>query len=160
VGPDLSVFEENARRTLGWGALVLVLGIGLVGVGYEQLGAVPVLAGLAMTILGIHVYGRLGPEEEAVAATVRGGAADPEAIRATGMAQIGRGLMLLVPGVAVTIGSWFVAKGLGGGFYLIATGAFGAGALLVFRGYTMLGEAKRAQAKVEKRRRLRKSAAP
>ena len=55
--------DADARRTLAWGGGILAVGIALVGVGADHEGALPVLAGLLLTIFGIHTYGRLGPDE-------------------------------------------------------------------------------------------------
>ena len=60
---DVPPQEDRARRALGWGAAILMLGLALVGVGQADAGTLPVLLGLAATIGAIHVYGRLGPPE-------------------------------------------------------------------------------------------------
>jgi hypothetical protein len=59
--------EDGARSSLlGWGAGMLVIGLGLVGVGAGPEGAPIALAGLLNTIYGIHTFGRLGPDDEDV----------------------------------------------------------------------------------------------
>src|SRR5689334_20901041 len=62
--PPAVSLEESARRTLAWGAGSLILGLAVVGAGSDDLGMLPVLAGLFLTIYGIHKYGRLGPEDD------------------------------------------------------------------------------------------------
>jgi hypothetical protein len=69
---DVSPDEDRARRALGWGVGILLLGLGLVGVGEATAGTVPVLAGLLATIGAIHIYGRLGPAEAEAAARSEG----------------------------------------------------------------------------------------
>jgi hypothetical protein len=88
------VIEVAARRTLQVGAGVLALGIAMVGVGADKEGATPVLAGLLLTILGIHTYGRLGPEGEP--------ADDPSATAA--WVGVWRGGLVAAAGAAVVAG--------------------------------------------------------
>jgi hypothetical protein len=57
--------EQTPRRALLWGAGLLVLGLAAVGVGQADEGAPLALAGLLITIYGIHRFGRLGPEDPA-----------------------------------------------------------------------------------------------
>jgi len=152
--------ERSARTTLLWGAVVLASGIALVGVGSEDVGAVPVLAGLFLTILGIHTYGRLGPEDGAEPE----GGVDPEARGA-----LLQGGLTALAGVAVLLSTYYGAKA-DSGTYAVAAGAVLAGAARTWMGVHALGEAarraqaakrsRRPQAKVEKRRRMDKSPAP
>lgn len=56
--------EARTRRTLTVGAVLLVLGLAVVGSGSTD-GAAIALTGLIVTIYGIHTFGRLGPEGDA-----------------------------------------------------------------------------------------------
>ncbi|UQA63445.1 hypothetical protein [Polyangium aurulentum] len=62
----------GARRAIGYGGLTLLLGLALVGLRpsdpndalHIDVGMVLTLVSLVVIIGGIHVYGRLGPDEE------------------------------------------------------------------------------------------------
>jgi hypothetical protein len=54
--------ERSARRALGAGVSLAILGLALVGVGPSDAGMAVTLAGLLTLIYGIHTFGRLGPE--------------------------------------------------------------------------------------------------
>jgi hypothetical protein len=171
AGPTVSP-EESARRTLGWGAGALILGLAVVGAGSDDLGVLPVLAGLLILVYGIHKYGRLGPEEElAHAAPVTEGAPaersqspDPEAAQGTVWTAIWMGGLTAVAGLAVALGT----VGGSGVKLVLAYGAIAFGAIRVFRGLSALPRVSpaprlvgsRVANRVEKRRRLNKSAPP
>jgi hypothetical protein len=55
---------ERARRALGSGGVLLLLGLAMVGVGEASTGGVVTLAGLVIVIYGIHTFGRLGPDDD------------------------------------------------------------------------------------------------
>jgi len=149
--------EHSARTTLLWGALVLASGLALVGAGSDEVGAVPVLAGLFLTILGIHTYGRLGPEDGGDA----GDDADPAARGA-----LWQGGLTAFAGLAVTLGTYYGAK-VGSSAQVVAWGAVLVGAGRAWMGLRAAGKASRrarsggkARRGVEKRRRMDKSPAP
>ena len=54
--------EQKPRRWLKIGAVLLLLGLALVGTDASDAGIVVTLAGLLATIVGIHRFGRLGPD--------------------------------------------------------------------------------------------------
>ena len=60
---SLSPRERTARKALGVGALLLLVGVGLVGVGPSEAGSVVVVVALLAMIYGVHSFGRLGPDE-------------------------------------------------------------------------------------------------
>jgi hypothetical protein len=53
---------RRARGALGAGGALVLVGLAMVGIGPSQLGMVVTLLALAMTIYGIHTFGRLGPD--------------------------------------------------------------------------------------------------
>lgn len=55
---------RQARRALGGGALLLLVGLGTVGIGPSDTGMALALLALALLIYGIHTFGRLGPDTE------------------------------------------------------------------------------------------------
>jgi hypothetical protein len=151
-----SAFGEDRapRETLAWGAAILVLGIALVGVGVDKAGAAPVLAGLLLTIFGIHTYGRLGPEGDAAEA------------RGLGSTNVWRGGLVAVAGAAVVAGA--APEGIAA---VTAYGAILAGGLVLAQGWRSRAAEKevasraakpgrKKRTKVEKRRRLDKSPPP
>jgi hypothetical protein len=150
--------EEQARRTLAWGAGVLLMGIAAVGVGYADTGAGLVLIGLLLMILGIHVYGRLGAEGSEHTSEGESTAAKALAARTFGWASLWRGGLVFGAGLVVTFGS--AASAEPGGRAVIAYGAMLVGAWHLYLGGRSLREAKRLAAKVEKRRRISKSPRP
>src|SRR5579871_5059981 len=102
AGPvTISPAEQGARTSISWGAGVLVLGLALVGVGGEQVGAVAVLAGLLLTIYSIHTYGRLGPDEGDAPA---GRSASPDT-REAAWRNVWRGGLVALAGVVVAAGT-------------------------------------------------------
>ena len=147
--------EQNARSALLGGAVLLIAGIAAVGVGYPTEGALPVVVGLALTILSIHFYGRLGPEE----------VAEGEGTEALGRTLMWRGALVIGVSAAVTVGT-YAASDAGERLFLLALPALW-GAAEAWRGRNLLIQARRpppkggkGQARVEKRRRLEKSAPP
>ena len=58
--------EARARRFLISGSALLLLGLGMVGIDTTDVGAGVTLLGLVILIVGIHTFGRLGPEETAL----------------------------------------------------------------------------------------------
>lgn len=54
--------ERTARKALVVGALLLLVGVGLVGVGPSETGSVVVVVALLAMIYGVHSFGRLGPD--------------------------------------------------------------------------------------------------
>jgi hypothetical protein len=156
-GPAL-LAERTPRRALGWGAGLLVLGLGIVGVGGSDEGAPVALAGLLVTIYAIHRLGRLGPDDPAPGDAGEGPPAAVDAIWTGGLAAFA--------GLAVLVGGLF-AEAPGGGRPLLAYVTLLGGAVRVLQGVQARArarqEAARAasrKAKVEKRRRLDKSPAP
>jgi hypothetical protein len=156
--------ETDARRTLRGGVATLAAGLALVGTGAEKEGAVPVLAGLLVTIFGIHTYGRLGPADTA----------DEDGRRAAAMTQAWRGGLVAVAGAAGVVGT--SPDGIA---TVIAYAALVGGGLVMLRGASAVGRAGPAVAeggddderpepprrparasKVENRRRMGKSAPP
>lgn len=55
--------ERQPRRILIAGAGLLLFGLATVGVAGGDAGAAITLIGLILTIVGIHLFGRLGPDE-------------------------------------------------------------------------------------------------
>jgi hypothetical protein len=146
------VDDRRPRETLAWGASILVVGIALVGVGVDKAGAAPVLAGLLLTILGIHTYGRLGPD---------GDAGEPWGL---GWTNVWRGGLVAVAGCAVVAGT--TPEGMAA---VTSYGAILAGGLVLVGGLRSRAQEAAARAskplrkkrtKVEKRRRLDKSPPP
>jgi hypothetical protein len=150
--------EQNARSALLGGACTLVLGIGLVGVGATTLGALPVMVGLSLTVLSIHLYGRLGPDEPDSTRGAEGSESDLDERGEVAKSRILRGGLTLFVSVAVTSGS-YAATDVGERVFVMAVPLVWGLAELV-GGRNMLAAVKRAQAKVEKRRRMDKSPAP
>jgi hypothetical protein len=127
--------EVLARRTLAWGAGLLILGLAVVGIrhdddGLNELGVVPALAGLLLLVYGIHTFGRLGPEDEAPAS--EGNDAD-RAERAAWWG-IWLGGLIAAAGVAVTFGS----AGSHGWAALVAYAAVFAGGFRLLQGLSGL----------------------
>ena len=54
------------RRLVGLGATVALVGIALSASEYQDLGAWVTLAGLVLTIWGVHRFGRSGPDGDVV----------------------------------------------------------------------------------------------
>lgn len=140
--------EQNARSALLGGACTLALGIGLVGVGATTLGVLPVMVGLALTILAIHLYGRLGPDEPG----------DLDERREVAKSRILRGGLTLVVSVAVAYGGYAATDA--GERVLIMAAPILWGLAELARGRNMLSQVEQPKAKVEKRRRMDKSPAP
>jgi hypothetical protein len=153
--------EKHARNALLSGAVLLVLGIAAVGVGYPTEGALPVVVGLALTVFAIHSYGRLGPEdlpsEEEDGAT-----------RALASTRIARGALAIAVAGAVTWGTYAAHDGGERLLLFAVAGAWGISQVIQGRKLNQEGRrppppraaAPRAKAKVEKRRRLDKSPPP
>lgn len=155
--------ETNARGTLTGGIACLALGIALVGVGADHEGAVLVLAGMALTIFGLHSFGRLGPLRPLDADD-----AEPDGVLGDRPQNVGRGVVLAAAGGAVLVGG--APSDLG---QVLACVAILAGGALLWRG----ARGRRASAggpgddgttrggaapkrRIEKKRRMEKSAAP
>src|SRR5690349_179035 len=102
--------EKEPRRALLWGAGLLVLGLAAVGVGQPDEGAALALAGLFITIFGIHRFGRLGPDDASPAgasrATERPAAVDFAAARSAAVDAIWTGGLAALAGAVVTLGSY------------------------------------------------------
>jgi len=143
--------EQNARSALFGGACALALGLALVGVGATTLGALPVMVGLALTILSIHLYGRLGPDDEATTE-------DTDERREVAKGRILRGGLTLIVTVAVAFGT-YAATDAGERVLVMAVPVIW-GLAEIAGGRSLLAESKRRKAKVEKRRRMDKSPAP
>jgi len=152
---------ELGPRTalLLWGGAPLVIGLALVGVGSDA-GAAVALAGLLNTIYGIHTFGRLGPDEPAGDGDAAGAGRQEAAADAfwTGGLTFLAGLVVafdghLVRHLDLRLGPWAVAT----------YGVMAVGLARVRQGFVAQRAAARAReraARVEKRRRLRKSPAP
>ncbi len=95
--------ETSPRRSLRWGGGVLVVGLGLVGVGAADEGAVFALLGLLLTIYGIHTYGRLGPEDDERPEAER----RADAKRRASTDAFWHGLLAIVAGIAIVLGNQF-----------------------------------------------------
>jgi hypothetical protein len=148
--------EHSARTTLLWGALILAAGLALVGVGSAEVGAIPVMAGLFLTIFGIHTYGRLGPEDGADTGEI------DERARAAAHGAIWQGGLTVLGGLVVTLSTYYAAESRGGA-YVVAWGAMLAGAGRAWMGVHALRGRKpkaKARGRVEKKRRMDKSPAP
>ena len=61
-GPLLGSWLRSPRRLLMTSSAILILGLAVVGVGASELGRFITLAGLVLMILGVHTFGRLGPD--------------------------------------------------------------------------------------------------
>ena len=61
--PEMSSVERRARRALFGGALLLMAGLAVVGIGDSDAGAGMTLVALVVVIYGIHTFGRLGPDD-------------------------------------------------------------------------------------------------
>lgn len=145
--------EQAPRRALLWGAGLLVLGLAAVGVGQPDEGAVLSLCGLLVTIYGIHRFGRLGPDDPDAGEDRPGETAPVD--------TMWKGGLVLLVGLTITGGGYFEAGSTGGsGRFLLAYVAVLGGAVALASGWLDLQKVRRVQAKVEKRRRLRKSRAP
>ncbi len=129
------LLESNARTTLTGGVVTLVVGVALVGTGSGSLGAVFVLAGALVTVLGIHTFGRLGPEDVEGDASPR----NPNVLR---------GLLVAVAGLAAALGT-----SLTGAAQALPYAAIVAGGVLATRG----GRAARGD-KTKPKRPLKKKA--
>ncbi|APR75068.1 Hypothetical protein A7982_00414 [Minicystis rosea] len=129
--------EALPRKSLGWGGGLLILGLGAVGVGASGEGAVLALAGLFLTIYGIHSFGRLGPEDlDLTEDDARAAVA-----RATAVHTAWTGGGVLVMGVAVALGTHVLgAKGS----FVLTYGAILAGIVQLARGYLQLQQSLRA----------------
>jgi hypothetical protein len=147
--------EQNARSALLGGACVLALGLGLVGVGATTLGALPVMVGLGLTILAIHLYGRLGPDD---AGSAMDAESDLDERREVARSRILRGGLTLIVSVAVAFGTYAATDA--GERVLVMAAPVLWGVAEVVGGRNMLAARKRPKAKVEKRRRMDKSPAP
>ena len=128
--------EAIPRRALGWGGGMLILGLGAVGVGASGEGAVLALAGLFLTIFGIHSFGRLGPED------LHAPEGDWQAVvsRAEAVNALWTGGGVLVMGLAVTLGTHVLG---GTGRFILAYGAILGGLGQMVRGYRQLQSAAR-----------------
>lgn len=93
---DKRAIEAGPRRALTWGGAALTLGLAIVGVGSPAEGGPIALAGLLITIYGIHRFGRLGPDD-----------LDPSEPPASAMATdaIVGGVAALVAGAAFLVGA-------------------------------------------------------
>jgi hypothetical protein len=63
--------DARPRRFVGGGALLALMGVGLVGTGDSDIGAALAIIGVGALIYGIHTFGRLGPSEAAPPAEPR-----------------------------------------------------------------------------------------
>jgi hypothetical protein len=148
--PPIEIGPRSAL--LLWGGVPLLIGLALVGAGAEDEGAAIALAGLLNTIYGIHTFGRLGPDDaEEGAASGRREAAEN---------AVWTGALTVVAGLAVAVDGHLVRHLAPGGWAVTAYGALIVGALRVRQGLAGRRAAARATARVEKRRRLDKSATP
>ncbi len=148
----LFLLEQGPRSALlVWGGAFLIVGIGLVGVGEPAVGSPLLLAGLLNVIYGIHTYGRLGPEDETpdadtIAATARSTTAWTGGLTALA------GLVVAVD--HSTIGGVGGAQSTAGTLVTYALVVLGLGRVMSARSKPKV------KAKVERRRRMDKSAAP
>ncbi len=115
----------------------------------EPLGAAPLLAGLLNIVYGIHTYGRLGPEGEAT---------DSEAQQRAEASSVSWTVGLTALAGLVVAGDRLASSGTRGLGDLVAP--FGLLGLVLVRWLGWRGLRRRANAKVERRRRMDKSAAP
>lgn len=121
------------RRALMAGGGSLILGLAMVGVGNAEEGSAVALAGLLLTIYGIHAFGRLGPDDDARPVDPRD---PPPAIRrAEAHAAMWSGGLVAVAGLAVKIGTG------SHGAILAAYAAIVVGAVRFLGGYTALRRA-------------------
>lgn len=154
-----------AREALvGWGAGLLLLGLGFVGAGAGPEGAPIALAGLLNTIYGIHTFGRLGPDDEE---------ADAERVAdAKRSTAAWTGGLTALAGVLVAIDHHYGMSRVFGTpsdlWQVTAYGLAAIGAVRVARALRKKSEPESAgapparpkRARVEKRRRMDKSRAP
>jgi hypothetical protein len=113
----------------------LILGLSLVGIGYDGAGMVPALGGLLVLVYGIHTFGRLGPVDEAPPP-------EDEPLLATERAAwsgIWLGGLFAVAGLAVNFGSP-AGQGLAA---VIAYAAIFAGGFRLLRGLSVLSRARK-----------------
>src|SRR5690348_8584547 len=100
-----SPVEQAPRRALLWGGGVLVAGLAAVGVGQPDEGAVLALCGLVVIIYGIHRFGRLGPDDPRARED-----GDPQGDAVDTLWKAG---LVLIVGLAITLGSYFEAGSAG-----------------------------------------------
>jgi hypothetical protein len=105
--------DASPRQALVRGAGALILGLAIVGTGHPAEGGPVALAGLLLTIYGIHRFGRLGPDD-----------LEPESpeLAAATDATFG-GLAALVAGGAFVAGS----KGSTAAYLVMGVGAIALG---------------------------------
>lgn len=139
--------EAGPRRALQWGAGLMVLGLGLVGVARPDEGAVIAVAGVAITVFGIHRFGRLGPVDRELEAREEASGA---AARVTGSDTLWMSGLAVAAGAALLASTYFT-RDPSGNRALLAVGMIIAGALraLVARGNRQRRE--RIAARAEKR---------
>jgi hypothetical protein len=152
---DRAAIEASPRRTLQWGGGLLVVGLAAVGVGAADEGSALALGGLLLTIYGIHRYGRLGPDEP-----------EPEAKaaldRAAAINAMWAGGLVVIAGLAVTLGSYLFTPGASGSStrFLLAYGAILGGGARLFTGYTAWAAAQAKLAKAARAEKDRPSTPP
>lgn len=141
--------EAGPRRALMWGGGLLVAGLGLVGVGQPDEGSVIAVAGAAITVYGIHRFGRLGPidqaleaREEASGAAARGATSD----------ALWMGGLAVAAGVAVLASGYFFAREPSGSRVLLAAATILAGGFRVLMSHA---DRQRAERLAQKRRKQR-----
>jgi hypothetical protein len=154
--------EEGPRSALlVWGGGMLIAGLSLVGAGAGAEGAPLALAGLLNTIYGIHTFGRLGPED--LGAPGESSGESSASARATSM--IWTGVLTALAGGILAV-DHALGKGGVGPWVVTTYGLVLLGLARVRQGRRALAggakpdNARRAKARVEKRRRLDKSPAP
>ncbi len=166
-----TLVEDSARSTLLASAVFLILGIAAVGIGFPTEGALVVVVGLALTILSIHLYGRLGPDEGDVGGEGEESgeeAADLDARRTVARARMWRGGVAVVASAAATAGTYTAAESSERILLLAVPTLWGLSQLRT--GWRSLQEKPapapegrregRGRPRVEKRRRVRKSPPP